>query len=790
MLKKIDITNFGSFCNFTWNNEIRDAGRNVQEFKKLNIIYGRNYTGKTTLSRIVRSLEVRSTPENYSDPNFSIELESGSYDQKNIDQCAESVRVYNEDFRRDNLSFLENSLDGEIAPFAIIGQGNVETEKKIKGIMEILGSRERDTGLLGDSNRLEENERAAKLKTKTQTDSLKKMLTEHANKTIKKEPLFQEPIYNITRIKSDIEKIELDKISPLDTKQKAELTAILNGQILSGISENVNFVPKIGKIISSSNAVLTRKIVPTAPIQKLLNDVVLQSWVHQGIGIHKNKSENCGFCGNVIPKDLWKKLDGHFNHELENLVAETQNILTEIDIEIKDIRSLLPPLDGSRFYSSIQEEYLTLRQSIQSSIEVYVDELEKLKTSLISRRKDIYNPFEKHTQMYFEQDLLDLVEKFNDLVQANNARTDAFFEDQKKARQSLKLDNIHNFMSTIGYSSLKKEIAKLEREEKGAEEKKILLEAKIKEERGKLDVLQSEISDEQKAVAKINQYLSNFFGHENLLLERNTDSDGQIANSTFQITRNSEIAFNLSEGERSLISICYFVAKLSESTTNIEDSIIFIDDPISSLDSNHIFFVFSLIESIIAKPIRKAGHSNVYRYKQLFISTHNLDFLKYLKRLSMPKKDFQFFMVERKSSESKIKLMPEYLKKYTTEFIYLFEQIYICSDRGNAATNSHSFYSFGNNLRKFLEAHLYFKFPHTDDKNNSLERFEKFFGTNELASNLINRLVNEMSHLESNFDRSAKPIDIDEISKIAGFVLEKLKENDIIQYESLLKAIQ
>jgi len=47
-----------------------------------------------------------------------------------------------------------------------------------------------------------------------------------------------------------------------------------------------------------------------------------------------------------------------------------------------------------------------------------------------------------------------------------------------------------------------------------------------------------------------------------------------------------------------------------------------IDDPISSLDSNHVFFVFSLIDSIIAKP---------KKYTQLFISTHNLDFLKYIK---------------------------------------------------------------------------------------------------------------------------------------------------------------
>ena len=94
----------------------------------------------------------------------------------------------------------------------------------------------------------------------------------------------------------------------------------------------------------------------------------------------------------------------------------------------------------------------------------------------------------------------------------------------------------------------------------------------------------------------------------------------------FTIHREGVVANNLSEGECSLISFCYFVAKMEDELkdeTNSSKLIIYIDDPISSLDSNHIFFMFSLIESIIAKP---------KKYGQLFISTHNLDFLKYLKK--------------------------------------------------------------------------------------------------------------------------------------------------------------
>lgn len=214
--------------------------------------------------------------------------------------------------------------------------------------------------------------------------------------------------------------------------------------------------------------------------------------------------------------------------------------------------------------------------------------------------------------------------------------------------------------------------------------------------------------------------------------------------------------------------------------------------------------MFSLIESLIAKPIKDDDGSNSYRYKQLFISTHNLDFLKYLKRLSVPKKKVQteggckpksvddsaHFMVERNGSTSNIMLMPNYLKEYVTEFNYLFHQIYKCRNQGEMNESHEPFYGFGNNLRKFLEAFLFFKLPYHDDKNDAFERIKKFFGEEDpTAIALVNRLNNEFSHLESIPDRGFKPVEIPEISKVANYVLNKIYSADPQQYNALLKSI-
>ena len=50
------IKDMAVFQDFRWASSVRDEGNNVAEFRKINILYGRNYSGKTTLSRIFELL--------------------------------------------------------------------------------------------------------------------------------------------------------------------------------------------------------------------------------------------------------------------------------------------------------------------------------------------------------------------------------------------------------------------------------------------------------------------------------------------------------------------------------------------------------------------------------------------------------------------------------------------------------------------------------------------------------------------------------------------------------------
>lgn len=291
---------------------------------------------------------------------------------------------------------------------------------------------------------------------------------------------------------------------------------------------------------------------------------------------------------------------------------------------------------------------------------------------------------------------------------------------------------------------------------------------------------EDKLKSEGEACRRIKNILNHDFGHQALSLEpieANTTNGKEIK---FEIQRNGTKAHNLSEGEQSLISFCYFLAKIQDDLDQNKKPIIWIDDPISSLDSNHIFFIFSLIEEKIV--INQ-------KFGQLFISTHNLEFLKYLKRLNGKKwGNIQFFIVKRNFDSSAIFQMPIYMKNYFSELNFLFHQLYLCASEENINDQNYNiFYNFPNNARKFLE--LYSNFHYPDGFSNTDTEKLQFLWGEHLVFTFTDRINNEYSHLAGIFERSFTPLEQPEMHKASFAILKKIIELNPRQYEGFLKSI-
>lgn len=784
MLTKIrKIKNFAIYQDFDWDSSTRDTGNNIANFKKLNILYGRNYSGKTSLSRIVRTLETKTPHEKYKLSSYEF-THSGAQklDSTTLTNCPYHVRVYNKDFVEENLKWLSDS-DGTIKPFAVLGEPNIALEKEIEKKEALLGSESDKKGLRYElKTKIEENQKNTAALTKA-SNTLDEKLKTKANTSIKTNPIYREVTYNIQKIKNDITAILLAAPNPLPIEEQLKLRKILTEENKETLSFKSDFTNKLHSFQTEANKLLEQEIKPTDTIQKLLNNVILQEWVRTGAMLHKGKETHCNFCGNPLPSDLWKKIDTHFSKESENLRTLIATLKHKLDAETRS-SDISINLKASSFYSALESKFVELNEKLENEKALYKNDLLLLISSLHTRENNIFSPQPKPTLLSTPQDIEKTLKSIEEIVNEHNAKTGTIAKDQEIARKSLKYDEIATFIKDIEYSTTTKNIETLTTLQTALNKQQNEISNKITKVEKDISLLKNQLKDERKGAEKVNHYLQHHFGHSGLQLSA-IDED-TTKGVHFRISRSNDIAHNLSEGECSLVAFCYFMAKLEDIETKDKELIIWIDDPISSLDSNHIFFVYSLIEATLAKPIKAVNQTNTYRYSQLFISTHSLDFLKYLKRISKPKNDSEYFILERTESNSAIKLMPSYLKNYITEFNYLFSQIYKCTQPIIGDSDHEAFYNFGNNLRKFLEAYLFYKYP---SHSSTEEKLGKFFGGDQLATELSNRLYNEQSHLEEIFDRSIKPSEIPEIPKLANYVLNTIKQKDPDQYNSLIESI-
>jgi wobble nucleotide-excising tRNase len=800
VINQIDIPKFGSFSALEWRKTVRDSGKNVKTFQRLNILYGRNYSGKTTLSRIFRALETGKLPSNYTGSSFTVTGDQGAVTSTGLLNHGYDVRVYNRDFVAENLGFLINQdVGGEIKTFAIIGDRNKEIDETIAAIEAKLGSVETKAGLRFDLEQRKRDRDRTKTSHTTTLNALESKLRTHAADKIKKNLQYGVPVYNIESIKRDIATTKTAGFTPLSLTEQAGKVSLLRQEALPDITDPLIIPLKYDSLRSVAEQLLSQTITPTKPIQDLLNDSLLGLWVKQGIPHHRDKRDECAFCRQSLPHDIWQTLDEHFSKESEDLEVNLDKAITAVRSERMSVSSW-KSLKSDQFYVDERFAFETSSSALAGELDIYRTDLDVIEKQLDSRKNSPFQALTLPLAGHDPEKIKQHIQAINDLIATNNGKTTTLEQDKTAARDSLRLTDVSGFADAITYDTERNNIAKLKSSADSAGTAYSDAEKEIRDAEIEVQALRDKQKDERKGASRVNSLLNNFFGHDGLKLEPRDSAD--MASVKFEITRDGKAAFNLSEGECSLIAFCYFIARLDDPESTGKQLIIYIDDPISSLDSNHIFFMYSLIESLIAKPVKDAGGANTYRYRQLFVSTHNLDFLKYLKRLSIPTKkipagenktksvpDHEHFIVERNGGGSNILLMPSYLKDYITEFHYLFHQIYKCKDQAASYTSHEPFFGFGNNLRKFLEAFLFFKYPYHDDKSDSLERIRKFFGEEDTAIALVNRLTNEFSHAAEIPDRSFKPVEIPEIARVANYVLDKIYAADAIQYNALLKSI-
>ena len=791
--KIVSITNMAVFHDFEWEKSLSNKTNSAAAFSTINILYGRNYSGKTTLSRILRAMETGELSDKFENPSFNVALADGiQITETTLTNHGKKIRVFNEDFVRDNLRFITNP-DDSIEPFAILGDDNNKIEKEIEELESELGSNDegKQTGLYAEKIEAISVFENTRQDHKNANDRLENQLGDKAtNRKIGikyKLERFGDQNYNIQKLKSDIQKVLHENYQPLTNEQLAQSEKLISEKALQPILPFHAPSLDASILVDQAEALVTKKISESDKIDELMKDAVLNRWANEGRTHHKNKRNNCAFCGNPITDDRWAKLDKHFDEEAEMLEQNIDALITRIDVEKTTATSALI-IEKSVFYSKFHEKLDELDDTLKETLRKHLDFLDALTAQLNERKESILNPISFERPDDATGDLVARWYSYEEIRKESNNSASSLGKEQTIAKEALRLKEVSDYLVTIQYKEQFSLIKDLNDKRSEAEQKKRDFENDISHKEGVVAAKKRELNDEEKGAKKVNEYLNNFFGHQFLSLEAKKDEiPGEDSRRIrFEVIRDGKKAYHLSEGECSLLAFCYFLAKLDDIDTKNAKPIIWIDDPVSSLDGNHIFFVFSLINAEIV---------SIGRFEQLFLSTHNLDFLKYLKRLNGKyldvdgkQKDYQkgYFVVIRQGKTSTIGEMPKYLKEYVTEFNYLFHQIHKCAEINVVDDINHTtFYNFANNARKFFEIYLYYKYP---DKGMTLETLHLFFGEERVPAILTDRINNEYSHLCGVLERGSTPVEVPEMQTAAKQIIERLKE-DKDQYSALLNSV-
>lgn len=798
IIKKIkSIKCFGAFKDFEWKNVKENDGQEIQ-LKPINFIFGRNYSGKTTLSKIIQSLERKELPAHYDGAAFEVEMYDGTVlDQTQVAASPTPVRVFNRDFVSDNLAFLRDTRsDEKIKPFAILGDGSRDAAKRIDAILEELGQNEEDR-LSGRYKVEAELKAELALKVddlnKAERDLLKikqKIATDKDVGIKYNFREFGEQNYTVGHLEKDLNTVRDGDFRDITADELSRLKTLIGETSQPNINPGSIFRFSLEGCLTKVKELLERRVVAGEKIAELVNDLAKESWVRKGFELHKDNHATCSFCGQTITEKRWDDLGKHFSGEAETLRNDILNAIQSIQNRRNIL--LVPKISDLPFYSKFKEEARALSYEEYQCMELHADTCDALISLLRKRERSLATPLDAVLPEDPSGKFNDFFARVSDLVKRNNDYTAKLADEQKKARNMLRLHRVVEAAREFKLDSF---------------EARRDLKKDVKEEcSGKLEMTQSRITklkemlrearrmlnDESEAADLINKYLS-WMGDtpQTLQLVPEAINEDGIETKVFRIMRAGRPAYNLSEGECNLVAFCYFLATLSAPELQNDKPIVWIDDPISSLDSNHIYFVYAMIRSVIV--VKKC-------YSQLFIATHNLEFFRYLSKVQDWKLnnngkevlvETSWLFVHRRENGSVIERLPNYLKRYVTEFAYLFAQIYNAAEADPMDANYEKLiYGFGNAARRFLEIYLYFKFPNdnADEKGEHTKRMLEIFDDHVRAF-MIDRVINELSHEPGAFGRSMQPLDSSEVHAVALEILRGIKEEDPRQYEHLLKGI-
>ncbi|WP_299276377.1 AAA family ATPase [uncultured Psychroserpens sp.] len=595
MITKIDLNKVASY----------KSQATLETDKALNLIYGLNGTGKSTLS------------------NYLLKREDQKYKDCSVVGLDENheILVYNQTFIRENF-FESESLKGIFT----LSKENKEAVIKIASAQKEIETLDREKDKKNKEletektsiNKKFENAKQAVWKIKTDYSGgdrvLEFCLEGHKGS---KDNLFNH-IQGLTK--------PADKPNKNIEDLKNEVQAIMGQN-----AQKYSYIPKI---TFSSSSIETEKVFDkqivgneNSSISELITKLGNSDWVKSGLKFLPEEpieeKKDCPFCQEkTISNDLIKNIKEYFDASYEADINSIKKLLEEYKQAILQIPNI------TTFEANPKFE--TFKKDFEIKFNIFYQLVESNRKKIDEKVKNpsVSQTLEGSTKSL--EEVNEIISKINASIKEHNDKIDekatVKTAIKKTFWQIMRSDydqTISSYLSDKGTSKIKTD--SLSTAIKGFKNT-------ILGQRSIISEQQKKTVNIEKAIANINDGLIDL-GINDFKIENHEENLYKIVRG-----ENRERVFrSLSEGEKMIISFLYFLEMCrgkQDATETGKKKIIVIDDPISSLSHIYVFNIGRLIKNeFFGKKETKKDEAtgekvNVwnYKYEQVFILTHSLYF--------------------------------------------------------------------------------------------------------------------------------------------------------------------
>lgn len=597
----------------------------IQNLKAINYFYGANGAGKTTISRLIKNpaLSVASRIIWAKDNPIPAMVYNNDFIAENFTDSKQFKGVFTlgqtEKAQLDRLEALQKDRSG-------YEQVKIRAQENLKGP-------DGESGKIGEKNALE-----AKLVTRCWEQKQK-----HDNEF---QVAFTGLRNNKEAFKSRVLQERRDNTSQLvDIEDLRKRADVLYGDAPS----LMNAVPSLdlARLVAfEQNAVLSKKVVgkEDVSISAMIQHLGNSDWIRQGIRYLDHSDDDCPFCQQKLPHDFEKSLEDYFDETFE-----------------ADTKALSQFRDS---YNSVADGVLAQAQTLLATDCTHLDkekleaELQAVNAIILVNKQRIDQKVASPSADMALEGLAEIPLKISELINSANLKVSEhnrlvldFSAEQKKLTGAV-WRYILDVELKDALADYDNDIARVSKAISGISASLDRAISYISMADAEIARIEASLTSVRPTVIAINKILKDF-GFRSFSL------DTACIDNSYRLIRSdgTDAKATLSEGEKTFVTFLYFYHLLRGSITASginTDRIVVIDDPVSSLDSDVLFIVSSLIKKLFHE-VRQKG-SNI---KQVFVLTHNVHFHKEItfnpqRAGDDPIKDETFWIVRKPDYYSRI----------------------------------------------------------------------------------------------------------------------------------------